>query len=333
MVWLLLGRTPPPRAAHDATPHGTFVDHWNRGFTAVVPRDTDRAPLAHVVRAAAGQGHAWCRDGARTWRAAPAVDVLRQLRLAPACLSLRTVTPTAGDLPRLAEALHQHVSLRALVRANTLGTTRLLALLAEQGRGAAPGSPAGPAGHPLGVPYVHLRSWQLVLASADQITDEGARLAHAAVHRRRLPADHVVRQLLCLHRAAFVAERQRALLPAERPSQDRLAATAAGSDTGGTAAAHVRAIRAHRLAAQRAPRDTPVSATVVADALARAWWNVASLFLDLAERTGSVAPTQERDAPFWHALAGLRTPPGRYSTDNDGVAVAARWLEREFRTA
>ncbi|WP_266537747.1 hypothetical protein [Streptomyces sp. NBC_01142] len=333
MVWLLLSRT-PPGTGPDAALRKTLAEQWNKEFTPVVPRGVGtgtgavQEPLTRAVRAAAGHGRAWRRDGPDTWRQASAADVLRRSDLVPVRPDSREATAVAGDLPALAEALHHHVSLRTLVRASTAGTQRLSALL---GRGAEQGEQS------LEDPYILRRPWQLIVASVDHITAEGARLTHSAVHHGQPPTAHAARQLLCLHRSAFLAERQQALVLDPRHNGGRLPFPASWPGAAGrfveipgAAAAHLRAIRAHRHAAERAPGDTPAGTTEVADALERAWWNVAWLFLALTELSRQTR--SEPEAGLWRSLADFSAPFDGGGPLGDEVAATARWLERKLRT-
>lgn len=339
MVWLLLSRTPTHGTGHDATWHRALAEQWNREFTPVVPRGPGTGagpggqPLAHAARAAAGHGLAWWSDGRGTWRKVPAADALRRLGLDPAHQAGRAATVLADGLPGLAEALHHHVSLRALVLANTLGTRRLLALL---GHGTERPHPVAEQGeHVLGAPYIMRRSWQLVLASVDHVTTEGARLTHAAIHDAQPPAGHAAQQLTCLHRSAFLAGRQQALLldPRHNGGISLFAAsgrsTARGrSDLPGTVREHLTVIRTHCHTVKSATGAAPERTAEVADALQRAWWCAAALFMtltDLCRRTGA-----QPDASVWRGMAGLWTSSGGNEPSGDEVARAAGWLEREL---
>ncbi|MFJ3090088.1 hypothetical protein [Streptomyces sp. NPDC086838] len=312
MLWLLLSRDRPGPGV-DRARYETLVAQWNRGFTPVVPRASPRSGhpdeglLAHALRGAAGQGRAWWREGSGPWLTAPAAECLLRLGVARAPAG----TAVAGDFAGLAEALHHFVSLRGLVRAIALGTRWM---------SGASGPPAGPLAQPLGQPWTRRSSREFVRTSADLLTEEGVSLAHAAVHGGRLPVGHVVRQWECLHRAAFLAERQQAFL-CEENGGARTAARA-------TATAHLRKIRAHRDAAVQGPGDAALRPADTAEALDRAWRIVASLLLavsaTLANRSGRLPP--EPDDRLWRGLAALRE-----EGDEEGTAAAARWLARQLR--
>ncbi len=312
MLWLLLSRDRPGPGV-DRARYETLVAQWNRGFTPVVPRAAPRSGqpdggvLAHALRAATGQGRAWWREGSGPWRTVPAAEVLLRLGVARAPAG----TAVTEDFAGLAEALHHFVSLRGLVRANALSTRWM---------SGASGPPAGPLVRPLGQPWTRRGSWEFVRASADLLTEEGVLLAHAAVHDGRLPVGHVVRQWECLHRAAFLAERQQAFLY-EESGGARTAARA-------RATARLRKLRAHRDAAVQGPGDAAVRPADTAEALDRAWRIVASFLLALSatltNRSGR--PLPEPDARLWRGLAALREERGE-----EGTAAAARWLERQLR--
>ncbi|MEV6395106.1 hypothetical protein AB0M39_10070 [Streptomyces sp. NPDC051907] len=361
MLWLLLSRTPPRPASPDAELRTALAAQWNKDFTPVVPLDRGQGaggaaqePLAQAVRAAAGHGWAWWREGPGAWRPEPAAEVLRRLDLSPVRLDVRPRTDGADDLPALAHALHHHVRLRTLLRAGAAGTQRLSALLAggaEHGPGGSPGAgpgsgsgstssagagaTSGSGEQRLAQPYVLRRAWQLIFTSVDQLIAQGGELAHWTVHCGRPPTGCAARQLLCLHRAAFLAERQQALVLDPRHNGGRLLFPAAGpsagggfSDAVGAAAAHLEAIKAHRHASEREP-DAPERTAEVAESLERAWRTVASLFLTLAElsrQTGS-----EPAAGLWRRLADSRTPLDADRSADDVVADTARWLESEFQ--
>lgn len=112
-----------------------LAEQWNAGFTPIVPREGslsasgDLVPLAHAAQAAAGLNQVW-RRGTDGWRPAKAADELRRLGLPVVSWDARSALAFVnGTSASLAQAMHNHTRLAALVRAVAAATARLVTLL------------------------------------------------------------------------------------------------------------------------------------------------------------------------------------------------------------
>ncbi|OZV80532.1 hypothetical protein CA850_14370 [Micromonospora echinospora] len=144
MVWLRLRSMALGHSAVDPALWVALADQWNAGFTPVVPREGslsasgDLVPLAHAALAAGGSGTelAW-HDDAQV----RAAGRLRALGLSPVVWEARTALAFVnGSSASLAQALHNHRTLRASVRLAAAATARIVTLL---------GADPAPYGEPL----------------------------------------------------------------------------------------------------------------------------------------------------------------------------------------